>query len=953
MSTMQRVRSAIVVGALAATAAVAAPSISGSAQEAPPVELERFADEEASVVEVRVGDRDELDRLVGTGVDLDHDVTWNDDGITAHAVVTPNEAAALRALGFELGTVVFGPSDSSDRIAEREATIAAHVAENEEFAAAAYDESTPADASDVRILRADYFTSFGVGFLSVEAKWAGGQTAGTQLVVERDSGPGTAFGTGGTQNISRFVDAGVYLYHRGQASVATRPDRIRITSPTGDIAIATVQDWLPLPGDDPDDPDAVYLTDFVTSYLTPTELYDRIHQLAAEYPALAEVVELPYETNGYRRKAQALLDPAPNRVVVDPPSAAAGQYGYAAASYGPGAPTAGVAGTFAVVDDGSSLGSEGCGPLVGFPAGAIALVDRGTCPFVQKTQNAQAAGAAAVVVVNNVAGAPTSPGGSAAGITVPTVMVSRDDGAVIKAGLPATGRVIAAVPVANASRVGVDSIAWGHEGGNDVTIEVVHPGVPDAPLSVSVTGADITVSLATNSAGAAVSTAMQVRDAINANHAASQLVLAYTYRGSSGGGVAPVSPRRSLSDFLSAPDSVSRDPHPVYAIRIGKHRDGSKPGVLAYAQEHAREWVPPLVTIETAERLLRNYAHDGPTKQLLNNLDIWIAPSINPDGGHYSFYDFASQRRNMTRHCAVTGSYDLNARTAWGVDNNRNYDQYSLFDGYDGASTSCTNDVFAGPSELSEPENRNLDWLASRPNIEFAMNLHSSGNYFMWSPGAYALPGRISAPRPTLEEESFFWGASARILTAIKEHRGLSVTPARTGPISDVLYSAAGNSGDMLWYKYGIYAWNFEVGTEFQPPWEGSSISSSSAHQETLEFANGLVELMRVAYDFSRDTQRPESVISVSPSSVPGSVNVTFEVSEPAAVFYTLDGSTPTLSSTLYASGGIREGGEILTMPAGTKIHWFSVDSAGNVERNYRADGTGKNFSKAFATVGG
>jgi hypothetical protein len=70
-------------------------------------------------------------------------------------------------------------------------------------------------------------------------------------------------------------------------------------------------------------------------------------------------------------------------------------------------------------------------------------------------------------------------------------------------------------------------------------------------------------------------------------------------------------------------------------------------------------------------------------------------------------------------------------------------------------------------------------------------------------------------------------------------------------------------------------------------------------------------------------------------------------------VFYTLDGSTPTLSSTLYASGGIREGGEILTMPAGTKIHWFSVDSAGNVERNYRADGTGKNFSKAFATVGG
>jgi hypothetical protein len=287
------------------------------------------------------------------------------------------------------------------------------------------------------------------------------------------------------------------------------------------------------------------------------------------------------------------------------------------------------------------------------------------------------------------------------------------------------------------------------------------------------------------------------------------------------------------------------------------------------------------------------------------------------------------------------------------VDNNRNYTEYSLFDGYDGASTSCTSDVYSGPSELSEPENRNLDWLAARPNVKFAMNLHSSGNYFMWSPGAYALPGRISAPRPTLAEESYFWGASSRILTAIKRHRGLSVTPARTGPISDVLYSAAGNSGDMLWYKYGIYAWNFEVGTSFQPPWEGSTIASASAHQETLEYANGLVELLRVAYDFGKDRTRPESAISLAPSSTAGMVNLRFETTEPAAVFYTLDGGVPTYSSTLYASGGIREGGELLTVPAGATVHWFSVDAAGNVENNYRPDGTGRNFKKGTATLGG
>ncbi|HSK15898.1 MAG TPA: M14 family zinc carboxypeptidase, partial [Gaiellaceae bacterium] len=790
----------LVMGLLAA----GAPGDTGASED-----LGRVAGEEASVVEVLLPDRDELDRLVATGVDLDHAVHQTEDGIEVHAVVTPNEVATLQALGFDVGETVSSVGDMEAAAAEREATIAAHIAENEEFAAAAYDQTNP-DVSDVKIVRADYYTNFGQGVLSVEAKWAQGQTATNQLVVERDSGPGTGMGSGGTQSISRFVDAGVYLYHRGASNVSTRPDYIRITSPTGDVAVAKVNDWLPTDTDDPWKGD-YYVEDFVTSYMTPTDLYERIHQLADEFPHLAEIVELPYKTNGYRRNAQALLDPAGNRLAIAS-GPAAGDYTYAAASYGPTVPSAGFPPSDAPLatvssapnpDFPAATPSMGCGEITGFPAGAIALVDRGECTFAAKTLNAQNAGAVAVVIVNNVSGAPTAPGGTALpGTTVSTVMISLADGNHIKANLPASGRLLPGTGVSNAARVGLDSLTWGHEGGNDITVQAVDPGAPDSPLTVSVLGNHIQIRLGTDSSGARTSTAAQVRDAINASPSASALVFAYTYRGNAGNGVVNPTPLIRLSDNLNAPETVSRDPHPVYALRIGKHRDGSKIGVLAYAQEHAREWVPPLVTVETAERLLRNYATHGQTKQLLNNLDIWIAPSVNPDGGHYSFYDFASQRRNMTRHCVPTGSYDVLARNSWGVDNNRNYTEYSLFDGYSGASTSCTSDTYRGPAELSEPENKNVDWLASRPNIKFSMNLHSSGNYFMWSPGSYATPGRISAPRPTLAEESFFWGASSQILTAIKRHRGLSVTPARTGPISDVLYSAAGNSGDMLWYKY-------------------------------------------------------------------------------------------------------------------------------------------------------
>lgn len=803
------------LGGTAAAAALAGLLLTGMTPISPAAgteqlpELTHDAHEEVGVVEVVLPDQTELDRLVDLGVDLDHAAHLNPDGtITAHAVISEGEAEGLRARGFTVGKTVHDEDDTEAVLAERDAMRAAAAEENAAFAEAA----EAATVSDVKIIRADYYTSFGVGYLNVEAKWANGQTATNALTVQRDSGPGTAMGSGGTQSITRFVDASVYLYHRGAAVVQTRPDTVQITSPTGDVATAKVTDWLPIEGEPEVSPD--YQSDFITSYLTPTELYDRIHALAAEFPQISEIVELPEQTNGYRRLAQAVL-------------------------------------------------------------------------------------------------------GSA-----------------------------------NASRVGIDSKAWGHEGGNAIRVRALNPGAANSPLSVGVSGNDITVSLATNGAGALTSTAAQVVAAINANPAASALVSAYTYRGSTGTGVVAAAGFTALSDGLNAPASVSRDPQTVYAIRIGKVRDGSKPGVLAYAQEHAREWVPPLVTIEAAERLLRNYELDGRTKQLVNNLDIWIVPSVNPDGGHYSFYDFNSQRRNMTNHCPITGNADFLARNTWGVDNNRNYDTYSLFDGYNGASTACTSDTYAGPSELSEPESANIDWIAANnENIRFAMNLHSSGNYFMWSPGAYITPGRISAPRPTLEQEGYFWGSSSRILTEIKRYRGMSVTPARTGPISDVLYSAAGNSGDMLWYKYGIYAWNFEVGTTFQPPFSNANPNGASAHAESQEYANGLMELFRVAYDFDRDKQRPESTVAVSKSAQAGMVDVKFNATEAASVFYTLDGSKPTYDSTLYASAGIREGGETITVPVGTKIHWFSVDSAGNVEKNYRPDGKSNNHNKLTVTA--
>ncbi len=127
-------------------------------------------------------------------------------------------------------------------------------------------------------------------------------------------------------------------------------------------------------------------------------------------------------------------------------------YGATFAAFGPLPPVDGISGDVVLVNDGVATTTDACEPLVAFPAGAIALVDRGNCTFVQKVKNAQNAGAVAVIVVNNVPGPPINMGGSDPTITIPSAMVSLDDGNAIKASLPATGRMWLVPPPPNPER---------------------------------------------------------------------------------------------------------------------------------------------------------------------------------------------------------------------------------------------------------------------------------------------------------------------------------------------------------------------------------------------------------------------------------------------------------------------------------------------------------------------
>lgn len=93
--------------------------------------------------------------------------------------------------------------------------------------------------------------------------------------------------------------------------------------------------------------------------------------------------------------------------------------------------------TLVLVDDGTAADSLGCNNLTNGAAlaGNIALVYRGSCAFSMKALKAQQAGAIAVVIINNAAGDPIIPGGTAPesdDVTIPVVMVSDAQGAIFR-----------------------------------------------------------------------------------------------------------------------------------------------------------------------------------------------------------------------------------------------------------------------------------------------------------------------------------------------------------------------------------------------------------------------------------------------------------------------------------------------------------------------------------------
>jgi len=176
---------------------------------------------------------------------------------------------------------------------------------------------------------------------------------------------------------------------------------------------------------------------------------------------------------------------------------------------------------------------------------------------------------------------------------------------------------------------------------------------------------------------------------------------------------------------------------PIWGIRISDHPDldEDEPAVLFTGVHHAREPLGALICEAILEELLANYGKSESHTRLVDSLEIWLVPVVNPDGYEYIMRNqlqFPWWRKNL-RDNNGDGVFDP---LVDGVDLNRNYG-FNWEEGGDGNPASW---FYRGSSPFSEKEIQALRDLAWRENFLVGVSYHSYGESVLYPWGNYHRP---------------------------------------------------------------------------------------------------------------------------------------------------------------------------------------------------------------------
>jgi carboxypeptidase T len=166
---------------------------------------------------------------------------------------------------------------------------------------------------------------------------------------------------------------------------------------------------------------------------------------------------------------------------------------------------------------------------------------------------------------------------------------------------------------------------------------------------------------------------------------------------------------------------------PVYWVRISNNPEAEqdKPKVLYTALTHAREPASMQQMLFQMWYLLENYDTDPEIQYLVDNMEMYFVPCVNPDGYIYCETTHPNggsmQRKNMRQNYDGSIGVDLNRNFGymWGYDNS-------------GSSPNPWAATYRGMAAFSEPETQLQKELAETYEFTLALNNHTYSDLLIY-----------------------------------------------------------------------------------------------------------------------------------------------------------------------------------------------------------------------------
>ncbi|KAM9334411.1 carboxypeptidase B2 [Symphorus nematophorus] len=233
----------------------------------------------------------------------------------------------------------------------------------------------------------------------------------------------------------------------------------------------------------------------------------------------------------------------------------------------------------------------------------------------------------------------------------------------------------------------------------------------------------------------------------------------------------------------------SSEKRPLYVLKLSLNDRPNKKAMWIDCGIHAREWISPAFCLWFVQHSLSFYGQNRDITQILDNLDVYILPVMNPDGYLYTWTTKRMWRKNRSVSRS-TGCV--------GVDLNRNFDANWCTEG--ASSDPCT-EIYCGEFPESEPESQAVaDFLRlHKDSVQLYFSIHSYSQMLLFP---YSCK---------LEQAENHKDLLEMTREAAGKIRRFYRSNYRYGPGADTIYLAPGGSDDWA-YNMGIkYSFTFEL----------------------------------------------------------------------------------------------------------------------------------------------